>query len=43
MRKCLADPAYAQRIAANGRDTIRRNQGATAKTIDAIRPLITRK
>ena len=43
MRQCLADPAYARRIAANGRDTIRRNQGATGKTIDAIRPLVLQK
>jgi len=36
MRKCLRDPAFAERIAENGREVIRKNQGATQKTIDQI-------
>jgi 3-deoxy-D-manno-octulosonic-acid transferase len=36
MQKCLSEPDYAERIACNGRETIRRNQGATQKTIEQI-------
>jgi 3-deoxy-D-manno-octulosonic-acid transferase len=36
MQKCLLEPAFAQTIARNGRETIRKNQGATAKTIGQI-------
>jgi len=36
MRKCLTEPDYAEQIAKNGREVIRKNQGATAKTIDQI-------
>lgn len=36
MQRCLNDSAFAQQIANNGRDVIRRNQGATAKTINHI-------
>jgi 3-deoxy-D-manno-octulosonic-acid transferase len=36
MRECLAGPALAARIARNGQDVIRKNQGATAKTIKHI-------
>jgi 3-deoxy-D-manno-octulosonic-acid transferase len=36
MQKCLNEPDYADKIANNGREVIRKNQGATAKTIDKI-------
>jgi 3-deoxy-D-manno-octulosonic-acid transferase len=36
VKKCLSDQAYAGQMAAAARDTIRRNQGATQKSIDAI-------
>ena len=36
MRKCLTEPDYASKIANNGREVIRKNQGATTKTIDKI-------
>jgi len=36
MRKCLTEPDFAKRIAQNGREVIRKNQGATRKTIDQI-------
>jgi len=36
MRKCLAEPKYAEQIAKNGQEVIRKNQGATAKTIEQI-------
>ncbi len=36
MQKCLARPEYAQEIARNGREVIRKNQGATQKTIEQI-------
>ncbi len=36
MRKCLTESDYAERIAKNGREVIRKNQGATKKTIDQI-------
>ena len=36
MRKCLSEPAFAQEIARNGREVIRKNQGATAGTIQQI-------
>jgi 3-deoxy-D-manno-octulosonic-acid transferase len=36
MQKCLNEPDYAERIARNGRQTIRKNQGATQKTIEQI-------
>ncbi len=40
VQKCLLEPAYAQEIAQNGREVIRKNQGATAKSIDQIGKLI---
>jgi len=40
MQKCLLEPAYADKIARNGREVIRKNQGATVKTIDQITHLI---
>jgi len=36
MQKCLAEVNFARKIAANGRDVIRQNQGATKKTIEQI-------
>ena len=36
MRKCLLKPDFAGKIAQNGREVIRKNQGATAKTINQI-------
>jgi len=36
MRKCLTEPDFAQKIAQNGREVIKKNQGATNKTIDQI-------
>ncbi len=36
MQKCLSETVFAQKIAKNGRQVIRKNQGATAKTIAEI-------
>jgi 3-deoxy-D-manno-octulosonic-acid transferase len=36
IRKCLVEPDFAQRIANNGQEVIRKNQGATAKSIEQI-------
>jgi 3-deoxy-D-manno-octulosonic-acid transferase len=36
MRKCLLKPDFAQEIARKGREVIRKNQGATAKSIEQI-------
>jgi 3-deoxy-D-manno-octulosonic-acid transferase len=36
MQKCLLEPEFAESIARNGREVIRKNQGATAKTIEQI-------
>ncbi len=36
MQKCLSEPDFAQEIAKNGQEVIRKNQGATAKNIDQI-------
>ena len=36
MQKCLSDSSFAQSIAKNGQEVIRKNQGATAKSIDQI-------
>jgi 3-deoxy-D-manno-octulosonic-acid transferase len=36
MQKCLRDTDFAQSIAKNGREVIRKNQGATTKSIDQI-------
>jgi len=41
MQKCLTEPDFAQKIAANGREVIQKNQGATTRTIDAIGRLLT--
>ncbi len=36
MKKCLTDSGYAKRIAQNGREIIRKNQGATLRTVTQI-------
>jgi len=36
IQKCLTEPDFAQQIAQNGQDVIKKNQGATEKTIDQI-------
>jgi 3-deoxy-D-manno-octulosonic-acid transferase len=41
MRKCLLEPDYAERIARNGRQVIRKNQGATARSIEQIAKFLT--
>jgi 3-deoxy-D-manno-octulosonic-acid transferase len=38
--KCLTNPDFAKAIAAAGQRIIRQNQGATQKTVAAIRPLL---
>jgi len=40
VRKCLDEPEYADKIARNGREVIRKNQGATARTIEALARLL---
>jgi 3-deoxy-D-manno-octulosonic-acid transferase len=35
-RECLSEPAFAQEIARNGREVIRKNQGTTARTVEQI-------
>jgi 3-deoxy-D-manno-octulosonic-acid transferase len=40
MQKCLLEPTFADKIARNGREVIRKNQGATTKTIDQIATLL---
>jgi 3-deoxy-D-manno-octulosonic-acid transferase len=42
LQKCLSDSDFAQSIANNGRDVIRKNQGATQKTIDQIAKYLTK-
>jgi len=42
MQKCLAEPDFAASIARNGREVIRKNQGATQKTIAQISKFLTR-
>jgi 3-deoxy-D-manno-octulosonic-acid transferase len=36
MQKCLTEPDFARKIAQNGREIIKKNQGATKKTINQI-------
>jgi 3-deoxy-D-manno-octulosonic-acid transferase len=36
MQRCLTEPDFAQQIAQNGQEVIRKNQGATEKTINQI-------
>jgi len=40
MKKCLTDTDYARRIAQNGRQIIRKNQGATARTVEQIKKFL---
>jgi len=40
MRRCLTNSDFAHTIAENGREVIRRNQGATEKTINAVADLL---
>ncbi|MHC4352933.1 MAG: 3-deoxy-D-manno-octulosonic acid transferase [Planctomycetota bacterium] len=42
IQKCLAEPDYAQAIARRGREVIRKNQGATEKSVDQIERLLNR-
>lgn len=41
--QCLINPDFAKRIAAAGQTVIRQNQGATQKTLDAIRQLLNKE
>ena len=36
MQKCLSDPDFARKVAENGQQVIRKNKGATAKSIEQI-------
>jgi 3-deoxy-D-manno-octulosonic-acid transferase len=40
MTKCLSDTAYSSRIAQNGQEIIRKNQGATKRTVEQIAKII---
>lgn len=40
MQKCLFEPDFARQVGRNGRDVIRKNQGATAKTIEEIKKIL---
>lgn len=40
IQKCLSEPEFATMIAENGREVIKENQGATAKTIDQIAKML---
>lgn len=40
VKECLLEPDMAQRLAENGRDVIRRNQGATEFTVEEIAKLL---
>jgi len=40
IKRCLLEPDYARTIAKNGQKVIRENQGATAKSIDAIAKIL---
>ncbi len=42
IRKCLLEPQYAGAIARKGREVIRRNQGATAKSIERIAAILSK-
>ena len=41
MQQCLSDSDFAQSVANNGREVIRKNQGATKNTIDQIAKFLT--
>jgi 3-deoxy-D-manno-octulosonic-acid transferase len=40
VEKCLTDIAYTRQVAANGREVIKQNQGATDHTVEAIMSLL---
>jgi 3-deoxy-D-manno-octulosonic-acid transferase len=40
MQKCLNEPDFTEKIARNGQNVIRKNQGATQKTIDQLAKLL---
>jgi len=40
VQKCLDEPLFAQKIAKNGQNVIKENQGATLKSVDAIVGLV---
>ncbi|MBN2593572.1 MAG: hypothetical protein JXA81_08705, partial [Sedimentisphaerales bacterium] len=40
IQKCLTEPDYAHEIARNGQDVIKKNQGATARSIEQIGKLL---
>ena len=40
IQKCLTEPDFAHRIAQNGQDVIKKNQGATVKSIEQIEKLL---
>jgi 3-deoxy-D-manno-octulosonic-acid transferase len=40
IQKCLTEPNYAQEIAQNGQNVIKKNQGATARSIEQIGKLL---
>ena len=42
MQKCLTEPNFAKAIAQNGQEVIRKNQGATEKTIEQIAKFLNR-
>jgi 3-deoxy-D-manno-octulosonic-acid transferase len=42
MQRCLTEPDFAKTIAQNGQDVIRKNQGATAKSVDQIAKFLNR-
>ena len=41
MQKCLLEPDFAEKTAVNGREVIKKNQGATEKTIEHITKILT--
>jgi 3-deoxy-D-manno-octulosonic-acid transferase len=40
IQKCLNEPDYALKIAQNGQNVIRKNQGATKRTVEQIKMLL---
>ena len=40
IQKCFLEPDFARRIAQNGQDVIKRNQGATTRSIEQIGKLL---
>lgn len=40
MRKCLNNDVFSQKIAINGQNVIKQNQGATQKTVNAIKTIL---